>query len=52
MDGRNRAPQTRQALHDAGVESTPSTPEAMSAYMTQQLARWGKVVKDARIKLE
>lgn len=46
------APQTRQALHDAGVESTPSTPEAMSAYMAQELARWGKVVKDAGIKLE
>ena len=46
------APQTRQALHDAGVESTPSTPEAMSAYMAQDLARWGKVVKDAGIKLE
>ena len=46
MDGRNRA------LHDAGVESTPSTPEAMSAYMAQELTRWGKVVKDAGIKLE
>ena len=46
------APDTRKALHDAGVESTPSTPEAMSAYMTQEMARWGKVVKDAGIKLE
>ena len=46
------APDTRKALHDAGVESTPSTPEAMSAYMAQEMARWGKVVKDAGIKLE
>lgn len=46
------APDTRKALHDSGVESTPSTPEAMSAYMAQEMARWGKVVKDAGIKLE
>ena len=43
---------TRKALFDAGVEGTPSTPEAMSAYMAQELARWGKVVKDAGVKLE
>jgi tripartite-type tricarboxylate transporter receptor subunit TctC len=46
------APDTRKALHDAGVESTPSTPEAMSTYMNQEMVRWGKVVKDAGIKLE
>ena len=46
------APDTRKALREAGVESTPSTPEAMSAYMAQEMARWGKVVKDAGIKLE
>ena len=43
---------TRKALFDAGVEGTPSSPEAMSAYMVQELARWGKVVKDAGVKLE
>jgi tripartite-type tricarboxylate transporter receptor subunit TctC len=46
------APDTRKALHDAGVESTPSTPDAMSTYLTQEMARWGKVVKEAGIKLE
>jgi tripartite-type tricarboxylate transporter receptor subunit TctC len=46
------SPETRKALLDAGVEPTPSTPEEMSAYMAQELARWGKVVKDADIKLE
>jgi tripartite-type tricarboxylate transporter receptor subunit TctC len=46
------APETLKLLHDAGVESTPSTPEAMSAYMTQEMARWGKVVKDAGIKMQ
>ena len=43
---------TRKALYDAGVEGTPSTPEAMAAYMAQEMARWGKVVKDTGIKLE
>jgi tripartite-type tricarboxylate transporter receptor subunit TctC len=43
---------TRKALFDAGVEPTPSTPEEMAHYMAQELVRWGKVVKDAGIKLE
>ena len=46
------SPDTRKALLDAGVEPTPSTPEEMSAYMAQELVRWGKVVKDANITLE
>ncbi|HXE47034.1 MAG TPA: tripartite tricarboxylate transporter substrate binding protein [Ramlibacter sp.] len=45
-------PDTRKTLLDAGVQPDPSTPEAMSEYMVQELARWGKVVKDAGIKLE
>ena len=45
-------PDTRKALFDAGVEPAPSSPEAMSEYMVEELARWGKVVKDAGIKLE
>ena len=43
---------TRKALYDAGVEVAPSTPEAMSDYMVKEMDRWGKVVKDAGIKLE
>jgi tripartite-type tricarboxylate transporter receptor subunit TctC len=46
------SPETRKALLEAGVEPDPSTPEAMSQYMVQELARWGKVVKEAGIKLE
>jgi len=45
-------PDTRKTLLDAGVQPDPSTPEAMSEYMVQELARWGKVVKEAGIKLE
>jgi tripartite-type tricarboxylate transporter receptor subunit TctC len=46
------SPDTKKALFDAGVEPSPSSPEEMSAYMAQELVRWGKVVKDAGIKLE
>jgi tripartite-type tricarboxylate transporter receptor subunit TctC len=46
------APDTRKTLLEAGVEPTPSTPEEMSAYLAEELARWGKVVKDNNIKLE
>ena len=46
------SPDTKKALYDAGVEVAPSTPEAMSEYMAQDLARWGKVVKETGIKLE
>ncbi|MEO5671112.1 MAG: tripartite tricarboxylate transporter substrate binding protein [Ramlibacter sp.] len=46
------APDSRKALFDAGVEPTPSTPDAMADYMAQELARWGKVVRDTGVKLE
>jgi len=46
------APDTKKALFDAGVEPTPSSPEEMAEYLQQELARWGKVVKDADIRLE
>jgi len=45
-------PEAKKAFYDAGVEPTPSTPEAMSDYMTTELDRWGKVVKDIGIKVE
>jgi tripartite-type tricarboxylate transporter receptor subunit TctC len=45
-------PDTRRALYDAGVEPTPSTPEAMADYMVKEMDRWGKVVKDIGIKVE
>lgn len=45
-------PDTKKALYDAGVEPTPSTPEAMADYMAKEMDRWGKVVKDIGIKVE
>jgi tripartite-type tricarboxylate transporter receptor subunit TctC len=45
-------PELRKLFDSAGVEPDPSTPQAMSDYMAQEMARWGKVVKEAGIKLE
>ena len=47
-----KTPDTLKALSDAGVEATPSSPEAMAQYMSQELTRWGKVVRDTGVKLE
>lgn len=46
------SPETKKSLYDAGVAVATSTPEAMSDYMVQEMARWGKVVKETGIKLE
>jgi tripartite-type tricarboxylate transporter receptor subunit TctC len=43
---------TKKALYGARVDVAPSTPEAMSEYMVKEMDGWGKVAKDAGIKLE
>ena len=45
-------PEAQKAMFDAGVEVSLSTPEALSQLMVRELDKWGKVVKEAGIKLE
>jgi hypothetical protein len=45
-------PETQKAMYDAGVEVSLSTPDALSRLMVSEMAKWGKVVKEAGIKLE
>lgn len=45
-------PESQKTLFDAGVEVSLSTPEAMTQYMSQELNKWGKVIKETGIKLE
>lgn len=45
-------PENHKAMFDAGVEVSLSTPEAMSQLMVSELDKWGKVVKEAGIRLE
>lgn len=47
-----QAPDSKKALFDAGVEVSLSTPEAMTQYMSRELDKWGKVIKETGIKLE
>jgi tripartite-type tricarboxylate transporter receptor subunit TctC len=46
------APDVRKTLSDSGVELSLSTPEAMQEYMVQERERWGKVVKEAGIRID
>ena len=42
----------RDALAKLGVDPGGSTPEEFGATMTSEIARWGKIVKDANIKIQ
>jgi tripartite-type tricarboxylate transporter receptor subunit TctC len=44
--------ETNKAMFDAGVEVSLSTPDALNQLMVSELNKWGKVVKEAGIKLE
>jgi tripartite-type tricarboxylate transporter receptor subunit TctC len=45
-------PETRARLHDSGTTPAPSSPQAFDAYLRQEIARWGKVIRDKGIKGE
>jgi tripartite-type tricarboxylate transporter receptor subunit TctC len=45
-------PDTRAKLASNGLEPIGDTPAAFSAHISNEIARWGKVVKAARIKAE
>ena len=42
----------KERFQAIGVETSPSTPGAFSAYIREDLAKWAKVVKEAGIKAE
>lgn len=44
-----RLPAVREKLQAEGLESHPSTPEEISAYVKKEYERWGKVVRAAGI---
>ena len=43
---------TKETFFNAGVESLGSTPEALAATVKSEMARLGKVIKDAGIRAE
>jgi len=47
-----RDPATAQGLLKAGAEPKPGTPEEFGAFLQAEIAKWGKVIKAAGIKVE
>ena len=45
-----RLPDVRERLVADGAEPAGNSPEEFAAYIKQELARWAKVLKDARIQ--
>jgi tripartite-type tricarboxylate transporter receptor subunit TctC len=46
-----RAPDVKERFEQLNIESRPNTPEEFRAFVKDQMERWGKVVKEANIKL-
>jgi tripartite-type tricarboxylate transporter receptor subunit TctC len=45
-------PDVRERFMAQGVEPMGSTPEQMGEHIRSQMAKWGKVVKDAGVQAE
>jgi len=43
-------PQLRERLRHAGTMPAPSSPEQFAKYLREEIARWGKVIRDKGIK--
>jgi tripartite-type tricarboxylate transporter receptor subunit TctC len=45
-------PAMREKLAEQGIVAVGNTPEEYRAFVVEEIARWGKVIKDAGIKME
>jgi tripartite-type tricarboxylate transporter receptor subunit TctC len=45
------SPEVKDRFDNLNIESRPTTPEEFKAFIKDQMQRWGKVVKEANIKL-
>ena len=45
-------PAMRQRLADTGLEVETSTPEGLQRTVIEDIARWGKVIREARIRID
>ena len=46
-----RTPEVKERFEQLNIESRPNTPEEFLAFVQGQMERWGKVVKEANIKV-
>lgn len=44
-----RSPEAIRLLEAQGAEAVPTTPEQLGAYLKSEIAKWGKVIKEAHI---
>jgi tripartite-type tricarboxylate transporter receptor subunit TctC len=47
-----RNPETREAILKQGIETTPSTPEELGAWVKNELARWTPIIQATGIKAD
>ena len=45
-------PELRRQIESHGLEPWPGTPEELSRHMRTEIERWGKVIRDAGVKIE
>ncbi len=45
------SPEVGERFENLNIESRPTTPEEFRAFVNDQMERWGKVVKEANIKI-
>jgi tripartite-type tricarboxylate transporter receptor subunit TctC len=45
------SPEVKDRFDNLNIESRPTTPDEFKAFINDQMERWGKVVKEANIKL-
>jgi tripartite-type tricarboxylate transporter receptor subunit TctC len=46
------APDTKERLLSQGAESRSTTPEQFAAFIREETATWGKIIKAAGVTLE
>jgi tripartite-type tricarboxylate transporter receptor subunit TctC len=51
INGAIASPEVKERFAQLNIESRANTPEEFRAFVHEQMERWGKVVKDANIKL-
>ena len=45
-------PDVQKRLADLGFEVVANTPDQVAARITSEMEKWGKVIRDAKIKVE
>ena len=44
-----RLPEAREALLAQGAEAVPNSPAEFAAFQQSEIAKWGKVIRDAHV---